>query len=332
MQKSQSDIRKFLERHQIHPIGDFQPITNSASQRQYFRVKTDQGSVIVMHSQNIQENETFIYFTQCMQQIQIPVAQILAVSQDKSMYVLQDLGDENLLTKIQTNDEKLSFYIESAIRDLVQMQIELPKFLDFRKTYEFTACNEKLILNDLFYFKNYFLEYLEIPFPKQALIEDFYTLAQNIQSLPNDFFMYRDFQSRNIMIFETKNYYIDYQGGMKGIAAYDCVSFSWQAKAQFSTEKKEKIKNLYFDNMQQHSTISLSDLEKSYRLSLILRLFQLLGAYGFRGLVQGKAHFRDSITDTLQNIDTIQKQGLLQDYPTLSALSQNYLQADKLYL
>ncbi len=329
---SEQEIQRFLKENKIEDVTGIHAITNSASQRQYFRVERESGSLILTLSSHLDENKTFLYFTNCMHEIQIRVPKVLAVSDDFTMYLQEDLGDTNLLSCIQSQEENVPNYIAVTLKDVARMQTDLPKVLDFDKSFEFRTMDEKLILNDLFYFKNYFLEYLEIPFPKQKLIEDFYSIAQKVDDLPHEFFMYRDFQSRNILIHHNQTYYIDYQGGMQGIAAYDCVSFSWQAKANFSPEQKLEIKNLYFEEMQKLSKITTQDLEDSYELSVVIRLFQLLGAYGFRGLVQQKSHFKESINNTLQNIQLIQKEGLLKDYPILDQLSQYYLHPEKIQL
>ncbi len=123
---------------------------------------------------------------------------------------------------------------------------------------------------------------------------------------------------------------IDYQGGMKGIACYDLISFSWQSRANFDDNTKEQLKSLYFEGMMQSGSINKNELEKSYQMSLILRLFQLLGAYGFRGLVQQKPQFISSINATLENLQTIYRKGYLKDYPELEKITEKYLQPEKI--
>ncbi len=323
-------IQQFLSENNIETTEPLIPISNSASQRKYYRVISNEKTYILTYSKNIKENECFLYYTKGFHKIKINTPTIIAVSEDQTIYLQNDLGDRNLLSEIQDHSPYVAEYTENAISDIAKMNVLLPNEINFSQAYEFQNFDNKLIINDLFYCKNYFFEYLELPFQKQKLIEDFFAIAQKAQRLPHHFFMYRDFQSRNIMIYENENYYIDYQGGMQGIACYDCVSFSWQAKAQFSIPQKEEIKQRYFQEMQKNCMISLQELEDSYRLSLVIRLFQLLGAYGFRGLVQGKPHFIESIKYNLHNIQYLVENQYLKDYPELEKISKNELHPNKI--
>lgn len=326
MSTSEKGLHQFLLSVLLSEDYTLHPITNSASQRKYFRLVNNSISYIVTLSNNTKENETFFYFNEKLKEAGMNVPDILHISQDRRIYIQQDLGDENLLSLIQERPANLVKILETCLKDLVKMQVVLPKSINFQKCYEFSSFNNQVVLNDLFYFKNYFLEYMEVPFQKGKLINEFFQLAEDIKALPQSFFMYRDFMSRNIMIQNQVPYYIDYQGGMKGIACYDLVSFSWQAKANFSLQEKENLKNFYFSMMLNTSSITPAQLELSYRLSLILRIFQLLGAYGFRGLVQRKPHFIESIKNTLQNVQFLVQNNYLSPYPEWESLSQNYLQ------
>ncbi len=332
MKNAPTKVQSFLHNQGFDENAHFQLITNSASQRLYGRISEQNKKYIITYSENVEENATFLYFTEKFGTCEINTPKILAISEDQTIYIQEDLGEKDLLSHIQNPTDKLPNYLSKVISDLVKIQVELPKVIDFSRAYEFQQFDEKLILNDLFYFKNYFLEYLEIPFKKQVLIEEFYSISQKAMNLPNDFFLYRDFQSRNIMIKNEEPYYIDYQGGMRGIAAYDCVSFSWQAKANFSPSQKEAFKQNYFQAMQETGTIDLAQLEQSYQLSLIIRLYQLLGAYGFRGLVQQKPHFKESITQTLVNVQYLVENNFLNDYPELENLSKKYLTPENISL
>ncbi len=160
------------------------------------------------------------------------------------------------------------------------------------------------ILTDLLYFKYYFLDTLKLPYDKQALLDDFEALATYLDKTEYKFFMFRDFQSRNIMVKDEEVYFIDYQGGMQGALQYDVASLLWQAKADLSDEWKDKLLEFYMDVLDDllDKPIDRVIFTSQYYGYVLIRLLQVLGAYGFRGLFERKAHFLSSIPLALKNL------------------------------
>lgn len=277
---------------------------SSGSSRRYFRIKTDKRFLVGAYNLNIEENDAFFSFSKHFLECGLPVPEVLAVSPTKEVYVQTDLGDvtlfhyvEDCLKQGSFNQNTIDLY-KKSLDKLIDFQIIGHKGLDYSKAFPTPAFDEMSIMEDLNYFKYCFLkEQEEITFNETRLDTDFQRLAKYILEAPSDFFMYRDFQSRNIMIVDNEPYFIDYQGGRKGPLQYDVVSLLYQVKARIP----EKLRMELIDYYKQKLKKSL-DFDRFFPAFVLLRLLQVLGAYGFRGLIQKKLHFMQSIPYAIKEI------------------------------
>ncbi len=318
-------IHTFLTNYFQSENFDLQPISDSASDRKYFRIKTDQNLYILTFSENIPETKTFLYFSRLFKENGLPVPEILQVDESFEIYLQEEVGNQNLLSLLNEQgeiEEVKKLYFQS-LDELIKLQFQVSKKIDFSHCYDFSQFDETLICNDLNYFKFYFFQPLEIPFSNQKLLNEFNILAQKISKLEPQGFMYRDFQTRNIMIKNSRPYFIDYQGGMKGNTVYDLVSLIWQAKAQLSSGFKKELKEYYFTQVCNKFKIPQDQLEEAYQYCLLIRSLQVLGVYGFRGILQRKSHFLDSIFYGIENLRIIdQESTILGQYPELNRIIQ----------
>ena len=273
---------------------------SSGSSRKYFRVKTDKRVLIGAYNLNIKENDAFFSFSKHFHECGLPVPEILAISDSKEIYIQTDLGDDTLFKHVENclkngkyDDETIDLY-KKSLNKLIDFQTIGHKWLDYSKAFPTAEFNEMSIMADLNYFKYCFLkEHEEISFNETRLDTDFQTLTQYILEAPSDFFMYRDFQSRNIMIVDNNPYFIDYQGGRKGPLQYDVVSLLYQVKAKMPQELRDELIDYYKQQLSKscrdaRPCVSTSDFDKYFPAFVILRLLQVLGAYGFRGLIINK--------------------------------------------
>ena len=281
-------------------------IPQSGGDRIYFRIKQGADSYIATYNLNLKENETFIYFAQHFHSKGLPVPKVLAVSADQKIYLQEDLGSESLLDVLEREGKTERVYqlFQKSLKALVQLQVKGSEGLDYSKCLTSKTFGKHAVLTDLLYYKYYFLDTLQYPYDKQALINEFELLSDQLSDSHFNYFMFRDFQSRNIIVKNDEVFFIDFQGGMKGGLPYDVASLLWQAKAELSNEWKERLLNDYIKEAEQvlGETIDAVLFKKQYHGFVLLRLLQVLGAYGFRGLFERKAHFLTSIPLGLRNL------------------------------
>lgn len=281
-------------------------IPQSGGDRVYFRILKGQQSWIATYNLNIKENETFIEFANHFYAKGLPVPKILAVSKDKSIYIQSDLGSVSLLEVLENEGktEHVFSLFQKSLSALAKLQIQGGAGLDYSYCLTSKEFGKHAILTDLLYYKYYFLDALQYPYDKQALINEFELLSDQLASKDLNHFLFRDFQSRNIIVSNDEVYFIDFQGGMQGGLSYDVASLLWQAKAELSNEWKEKLVDYYISEVQKllPSKMDEAKFKKQYNGFVLLRLLQVLGAYGFRGLFERKAHFLTSIPLGLNNL------------------------------
>ena len=288
-------------------------LPQSGSERRYFRIHGEKGSVIGTYGANIKENETFIYFSRNFKEKKLAVPEILAVSDDGLFYLQEDFGDSSLLNRLEAEGFTKEIYtlFQESLTTLAHLQVKGDDGLDYSQCLTNAEFGKQAIMADLLYFKYYFLDALRKPYDKQKLIDDFEALSNYLTHTEYKYFMFRDFQSRNIMVTPVGEgstgeavHFIDYQGGMKGAPQYDVASMLWQARANLPDEWKN---NLLEDYMSSFETIIGQSIDRNifrsqYNGYVLIRLLQVLGAYGFRGLFERKAQFLTSIPMALKNL------------------------------
>ena len=291
-------------------------LPQSGSERRYFRLHDTTDSVIGTYGANVKENETFIYFSGHFRKKDLPVAKILAVNDATTAYLQEDFGDRSLLHILEERRFTDGVYslFKKSLEALAQLHVKGDEGLNYNLCLTNAEFGKQAIMADLLYFKYYFLDALRKPYDKQKLIDDFEALSTYLTHTEYKYFMFRDFQSRNILVREVAAsgeglegaslHFIDYQGGMKGAPQYDVASMLWQARANLPDEWKE---GLLVDYMNAFESLIGLPLERSifrsqYNGYVLIRLLQVLGAYGFRGLFERKAQFLTSIPLALKNL------------------------------
>ncbi|MBO9573783.1 MAG: phosphotransferase, partial [Chitinophagaceae bacterium] len=296
----------------------------SGSDRLYFRIYSTDKSFIATFGKNIKENDTFIYFSKHLRSCGSPVPEILAVNDDKTIYIQEDFGDVSLLNKLEElgkSDEVYALF-QSSLKQLAHLQIAGDQNLDYSRCITSREFGRQAIMSDLLYFKYYFLDTLQLPYNKEQLLEEFEQLATYLTQSGYKYFMFRDFQSRNIMVENGNVHFIDFQGGMKGALQYDVASMLWQAKAELSDEWKSTLLDYYIDCVEEQlsAPVDRKNFKGQYNGYVLIRLLQVLGAYGFRGLFERKAHFLTSIPLALKNLRSYLEINASQPIPSLGGV------------
>ncbi|HEY6913185.1 MAG TPA: RNase adapter RapZ, partial [Paludibacter sp.] len=241
---------------------------------------------------------------------------------DSKFYIQDDLGDTLLFDYI-AGGRKTGVFAEGekemlrkTMRKLPEVQVLGAKGFDFSVCYPQPEFNERSILWDLNYFKYCFLKSTGLEFQENRLEDDFYKLSEILLRAKTDTFMYRDFQSRNVMVKDGQPYFIDFQGGRKGPLQYDVASFLWQAKAQYNDELREELLQTYLDALKELVTVDEAEFRNQLAHFVLFRTLQVLGAYGFRGYFEKKPHFLQSIPYAIENLRSLLKTGN-SEYPYL---------------
>ena len=286
-------------------------LPQSGSERRYFRLHENGNSIIGTYGANIKENETFIYFSKHFQKKNLCAANILAVNDDVTAYLQEDFGDVSLLNILESEGSTDNVYslFKRSLEALAELQVRGDEELNYNLCLTNTEFGKQAIMADLLYFKYYFLDALRRPYDKQKLIDDFEALSNYLTRTEYKYFMFRDFQSRNILVKcpsdeKASVHFIDYQGGMKGAPQYDVASMLWQARANLTEEWKENLLSDYMDAFENliQSSLDRNIFRSQYNGYVLIRLLQVLGAYGFRGLFERKAQFLTSIPLALRNL------------------------------
>ncbi|MDP4209645.1 MAG: RNase adapter RapZ [Bacteroidota bacterium] len=281
----------------------------SGSYRQYYRLWGENRTIIGVYNEDKAENKAFLSFTRHFLEKGLPVPQILAEALENNIYLLEDLGDVTLLSHIQQLDypqevkpEVIAMY-KRVLEELPRFQVLGGEGLDYSNCYPRHAFDRQSMMWDLNYFKYYFLKLARVPFDEQALENDFNTFCDYLLSADCNHFLYRDFQSRNVMIHNEKPYFIDYQGGRKGALHYDIASVLFEAKTSLLPDVREELLDHYLQSLNKLMPVSKDEFLKHFYGYVYIRLMQAMGAYGFRGLYEKKELFLQSIPLALNHLD-----------------------------
>ena len=308
MKEKQHSLKILFEDWSQEEALSVRPLAQSGSYRKYFRISGKEKTAIGVFSPDKKENRAFISFTKHFLKKGLNVPILYDQQLKENIYLIEDLGDTtlfSLMEKEKANDsfsnKALSYYRE-ALSQLIRFQTDGGKGLDYSVCFPRVKFDQQSILWDLNYFKYYFLKLAKIPFDEQKLEDDFKTFTQFLLSASTNYFMYRDFQSRNILVYNDELYFVDYQGGRKGALQYDVASLLFQAKVNLPPSARDELLNYYLDQANQKSKIKTQKFLRYYYGYVLIRLLQTLGAYGFRGYYENKSHFLLSIPFALKNL------------------------------
>ena len=288
----------------------------SGSNRRYFRL-TGVQNLIGVYGTSIEENDAFLYMAEHFKKKNLPVPQVVSISEDRSFYLQEDLGDTLLFHAIEKGRATSSFseeekeLLRKTIRLLPSIQFAGADGFDFSRCYPQPEFNQRSILWDLNYFKYCFLKATGLEFQEDKLEDDFMKMSDVLLRSTSATFMYRDFQSRNVMIKDGEPWFIDFQGGRKGPFFYDVASFLWQAKARYPETLRNELLDEYIQALCKYKPVDRNYFFNQLRHFVLFRTLQVLGAYGFRGYFEKKPHFIQSVPYAIENL----RQLLSEDYP-----------------
>ncbi len=318
-------IISLFETHFNEEVTFFEQLPASGSYREYARLKSANYKVIGAYNQDIKENQAFLEFSAHFRNKNIPVPCIYAVNGALDCYLQEDLGNTTLFDFLSNTRENEGFSskivdeYKKVLRELPRIQLVAGKDIDYSVCYPREAFDKQSMMWDLNYFKYYFLKLAKIPFDEQRLEDDFQAFSDYLLAVDNNAFLYRDFQSRNVMLKDGKVYFIDYQGGRKGALQYDLASLLYDAKANIPEAEREELLEFYLDELNQYKHVDRSKFKSLFDGYVLIRIMQAMGAYGFRGFYEKKEHFLKSIPFALKNMETLlaKNNTVLTEFPEL---------------
>lgn len=307
---SDNTIERLFQEKYGEPYKKCEPLPHSGSNRRYYRLTATNGTTILAaHNDDAQENRTYISFSQTFTDCGINVPIVFSHDDTLRYYLVEDVGRESLYDLVSAADGKpddeLIKLFTKVLDDLAKIQISAGKKIDYSLCIGSQSFDQTAIQWDLNYFKYCYLKNAHISFDELKLETDFETIKQAVASTDNQYFMFRDFQSRNIMLKNGKPYYIDFQGGKHGPLAYDVASLLYQAKAKLSEETRNLLFDRYIESVKKLIDIDEATLKREFKIFALIRTLQVLGAYGFRGYYEKKQHFIESIPYALKNLKNL---------------------------
>lgn len=294
------------------------PLAQSGSHRRYYRFTfEDNNTLIGVYNEDIAENKAFFEYTRFFAAQGLNVPALLFIHEDQKHYLLNDLGTQTLYDKLcdirknNGNFQEIMADYRKVVAALPKFQLSAQKGLDLSVAYPRAAFDRQSMQWDLNYFKYYYLKMVNIPFNEQLLEDDYQAFMDYLLSADDNYFLYRDFQSRNIMIYQDDAYFIDYQGGRKGALQYDIASLLYDAKADLSPEVREELLDCYLDNLSELISIDRVQFKAYFNAFSLIRIMQAMGAYGYRGYFERKAHFLQSVPYAIRNMRYLLSQNAL---------------------
>jgi aminoglycoside/choline kinase family phosphotransferase len=301
-------LRILFEQFTGKAVDEITELPTSGSNRRYFRLRGETRTLIGVYGASVEENRAFWAIDLHFAQKGLPVPKVWVHSDDFLYYLQEDLGDTLLFNAIangrncgQFNEEEKTL-LKKTIRLLPAFQMAGQEGLDFSVCYPQSEFDKRMILWDLNYFKYCFLKATGLEFHESELEDDFERFSQVLLADESATFLYRDFQSRNVMIVDGEPYFIDFQGGRKGPIYYDVASFLWQARAQYPDELREELLQTYLDALKEYIPVDEAYFRQQLQHFVIFRTLQVLGAYGFRGYFEKKPHFLQSVPYAVDNL------------------------------
>src|SRR5436309_4683990 len=332
-------LKQLFEQHFRTPVERVQPLQGQlgGSGRKITRLANGTVSAIGIVYDVREENAAFIEFSRHFRKHGLPVPEIYAEDLSFGAYLEEDLGDTTLFDFLSNNrtgqnisPEVVKAY-RSAIAPLPRFQIEAGRDLNYKVCYPRANFDRQSIAWDLNYFKYYFLRLAGIPFNEQGLENDFGRLTKFLLSAGHNYFLYRDFQSRNVMLRDGQPFFLDYQGGRKGALQYDVASLLYDAKADLPPELRQQLLAHYLDALAGFVKLEREEFMQHYYAYVYIRIMQALGAYGFRGFYERKAHFLQSVPYALTNLRWLLHHVKLPiALPTLTGAFNSMLGSEKL--
>jgi len=309
--KTQQDIIDLYKKRFIEENVTVETLPPSGSYREYLRLTSPHFNAIGAWNEDEKENSAFVEFSKHFRNKGIKVPEIYDYKPSECIYLQEDLGNETLFSflsqvrEFEGFSDKIIRIYRKVVEELPKIQVVAGTDLNYNFCYPRKAFDRQSMMWDLNYFKYYFLKLAKIPFNEQLLEDDYTTFTDYLLKAESRFFMFRDFQSRNIMIRDDEPWFIDYQGGRQGALQYDLASLLYDSKADIPQQVRENLMEDYLDELEKFHLVDRNEFKQYFYGYVLIRMMQAMGAYGFRGFYEKKEHFLKSIPFALENLKIV---------------------------
>ncbi len=332
------ELKSLFQEYFDQPVKKNNKLPIHGSNRVRYRLTGETHTAIGVENSDHAENVAFIAFARHFHRHGLLVPEIYAEKLDSNIYLEEDLGKQTLFDMLTekrqdsaTFPQEMEALYAKVVGILPDFQIKASEALNYDVCYPRHSFDRQSIMWDLNYFKYYFLKLAQISFDEQKLEDDFNRFADFLLQPERDFFLYRDFQSRNVMIRDGEPYFIDFQGGRRGALQYDIASMLYDSKANLPFDVRERLLNVYLDAAQAQISLDRNEFLRYYYGYVLVRLMQAMGAYGFRGFYERKTHFLQSVPFAIRNLEYVLKtDSLPRELPTLTDCLQKITRSTKL--
>ena len=320
-------LRLYRERCGAAPTAVLE-LPGDGSTRTYRRLIGGEGSTVIgAFGPDREENRAFLSYSRALRGAGLPVPEIYAADEEACVWILEDLGDTTLFGALQEERRRRGSRLPRSLLDVYRRVLEvLPRFqieghrvIDYSVAYPRSAFDRQSILWDLNYFKYHFLKLAHVPFNEERLERDFERLTTFLLRADTDHFLYRDFQSRNILLRDGEPWFIDYQGGRRGALQYDVASLLYDAKADLPARNRDALLEHYLDALDGYDPVDRDAFRELYRGYVLVRVMQAMGAYGYRGFFERKPRFLQSVPYAARNLGQLLEAGLPIELPEIES-------------
>ncbi|MBS1912953.1 MAG: phosphotransferase [Bacteroidetes bacterium] len=311
-------------------------IRADGSNRSLYRLIGPGGTVVGVFGPDHEENRAFLSFSRSLRDAGLPVPEIYAANEEEGVYLEEDLGDITLFDALSSArraedagfPESIVPLYERVVDLLPRVQVLGGRAVDYSAAYPCAEFDRQSMMWDLSYFKYHFVKLARIPFNEARLEADFNRLCDFLLTADRSTFLYRDFQSRNIMMRDGDPWLIDYQGGRRGALQYDIASLLYDAKAALTADLRDRLLERYMESLAVYVPVDRPAFRELYRGYVLIRILQAMGAYGYRGFFERKQHFLASVPYAVRNIRALLEAGLPLHLPELEAVLARITEAE----
>ncbi len=285
----------------------FEELKGGVSDKLIIRICTSNNSIIGIYNESIKENEAYIGFTNVFNRLKLNTSEILHVSADKKIYFAKDLGKETLydiIRRYSVRSELIQIY-KRVIEYLVKFQVLGADTINFNLCFETMTFDHEQIKFDADKFKKYFLKrYLqkEDKIIDDNVLNDIMNLTINVSG---KYFMYRDFQPRNIIIQNNEPYFVDYQSGRLGPPQYDLISFLYSGSIDITDDERNVLKDYYYAEFTKYNKLDKEIFFNSLDYFALLRIIQVLGSYSHSYIEKNNSNVLRKIPVAINNLQTL---------------------------